>query len=49
MTAETENYPIIDKWTLRTHVVEYELSDEEEAMLTFRAAEYGLIQGRSRG
>lgn len=47
MTAATEKYPdtetpIIDKWTLRTHVVDFELTDEEEAMLMIRAAQYGL-------
>ena len=42
MTAATENYPTIDKWTLRIHVVDLELTDEEEAMLTARAAQYGL-------
>lgn len=42
MTAATENYPIIDKWTRRTHAVDLELTDEEEAILTAKAAQYGL-------
>ncbi len=41
MTAATE-LPRIDKWTARTIVTELELTDEEEAMLTAKAAQNGL-------
>lgn len=42
MAAATENYPVIDKWTARTMAVDIQLTDEEEAMLTGKAAQYGL-------
>ncbi len=42
MSATTDRYPVIDKWTMRTHAVDLELTDEQEAMLTAKAAQYGL-------
>ncbi len=42
MTTATEKYPVIDKWTARNIVTELELTDEEEAMLTAKAAQNGL-------
>ena len=43
MTAATDNqYPIIDKWTLRKKVVYMDLTEEEEAIIMFKAAEFGL-------
>jgi hypothetical protein len=42
MTAATEKYPVIDKWTLRTHVVDIEVTDEEEAIISAKAAEFGI-------
>lgn len=41
MTTATEKYPV-DKWTARNIVTELELTDEEEAMLTAKAAQNGL-------
>jgi len=38
---KTENYKT-DKWADRTVVVDLELTDEEEAILTARASEKGL-------
>jgi len=47
MTAASEKYPdtdppIIDKWTLRKKVIYMDLTDEEEAILMAKAAQYGL-------
>ena len=41
MNTATENYPK-DKWAERTRVVDMDLSAEEEAMLTKKAAKRGL-------
>jgi hypothetical protein len=47
MTAATENCPdtgnpTLDKWAARKIVTELELTGEEEAMLTAKAAQNGL-------
>jgi hypothetical protein len=41
MTAAPDRRPI-DKWTARTVAIDLELTDEEEAMLTAKAAQCGL-------
>lgn len=42
MTPTTEDGPPIDKWATRTHETWIELSDEEKAMVTAKAAAMGL-------
>jgi hypothetical protein len=42
MTPTTEGGPPIDKWATRTHEIEVDLTEEEEAMLTAKAAKKGL-------
>jgi len=38
----TTEPPRIDKWTLRNIVADIDLTDEEEAILNAKAAEFGI-------